>query len=520
MRWVVGVFALVVVAALAVRIVGRGESAEPPTGTPEPRTPQATPPVSPTLEGHPAAPTATPPAASRPARSGVVFDVRGLRGEPVDGAEIRIRAEEEPPESASRHRWERRRPHVALAPGRYRARAVGGDQRGHVSNEASFEVPSDAPVVLSLEEGTGIAAAVKLPPEIAGADADVFLLKADDAVSDRDVAARGKRGRLHKGVATFEDLEPGRYVVAASLDRMTVAARTTVDVHGGMTRVELVVPAPDPSQFVVVRVLGPDGVPVEERDVRLATDYSSARVSAGGGGLVSRRPDGDWVVGHNPAGTLHGEPGGAWGLEVTSHRYGTLQRRYDPSTDSRLEFRFAEPVRVEIQLDGYVGSTLQGRLMVVPRPLPEFDRHGYRGVPGVHPPDGVVPESGLVVVDPIQPGPYALLLVLRGGAPGEDALVARLPFEARPGRTSVRLPIPSRQELVVRPAAPDPSLRFGLERLEDEGNWIVGYRKSDEHGVLRFPELPDGSYRLFGRYGGTERKIPVTLPGPTVVHLD
>jgi hypothetical protein len=346
-------------------------------------------------------------------------------------------------------------------------------------------------------------------------DAEVLLLRSDVDPSDRDVTRGGRRLRVRDGVTTLEELEPGRYVVAASLDRLTVAVRTSVDIHGGATRVELVVPPPDPSKYVIARVLGPRGDPLDERDVRIAPSYYGPQIVASGGGVVSRRGDGDWMVGHHPAAAMYGASGGTWALEVTSPKYGVLQRRYDPAADDRLEFRFAEPARVEIQLDGYVGSSLQGRLMVTPQPAPELDRRGHRGAPGVQ-----FSEDGRVVVDPIQPGPYVLLLILRGDKPEDgSAVIERLPFVVRPGRTSVRLPIPERRELVVRAPTRDPSLRLGLERIDEAGNWIVRYRKPDEDGALRFPELPDGEYDLFGRWAGSERRIRVNLPAQTAVTL-
>jgi hypothetical protein len=97
------------------------------------------------------------------------------------------------------------------------------------------------------------------------------------------------------------------------------------------------------TQFVEVRVVGPDGAPLAGSDLSFQVKATSpGSNSSWGSGARGRRPDGALLLSlpGSKSGSAVSDPASRWTVEVKSKTYGSKETPFTPGATSRLEVQF------------------------------------------------------------------------------------------------------------------------------------------------------------------------------------
>ena len=415
---------------------------------------------------------------------------------------------------ASRLPWEPRVPHRDLEPGAwmFRAEAEGG---ALVSDPVTLNLIAGAGAVrvaLPLLSRSGIRGRVVYPDGVTGQYLSVHLYRASpegepDATSlrrDREVAHEGLRGSGDVAYA-FPKLEPGRYVLALVTNHDPVAL-VAVMVADRMIEQDIVVPEPDPAEYVLLRVLAPDGE--DAGDVRISTSFHGAAIVSSGGGRVERLADGRWRVYHHRVRGHETLPEGRDTIEVRSEAHGQKLVEYRRGTDRELTVRLEEPAVLRVTVSGAAGSGFEADLGV--SLILRMSASSYRSFGGA----GKTDAEGRWVFEGQAPGDYEIRLTLRPGE-YESMLLASAPVTLVPGVVDRTVALPRLHALVVDPG--DIDERLSLMAIDDV--WTVRLGPL-EGGRLGLPGVPAGSYFLMRRTRSTNELMPIRIPAPGVIRFE
>jgi hypothetical protein len=296
--------------------------------------------------------------------------------------------------------------------------------------------------------------------------------------------------------AMFFDLEPGRYLVAAFLNRRRLLGAATVDVGEGSQEVSLPMEPPESGTYLTVRLVGPDGGPIPGNvSFRIVAELDGRSRTT----TVDALPGPDqWLVMFD---TL-AEKGATQGtLRVGTRDFGGATAPVSLRGGQTVTLKFGKPARLSVELDNYKGSGVEGALYVALRG--ELGADGWGKVA----PDGTCDLRG------VQPGPYKLTLFVRRGK--RNWPIHQRDMNLREGDDKARVAMPMLHTLTVRWAAKGRPRNAQIRSQSD----TVGPGRMDARmsgRVATFRDLAPGEYRV--DCGGKRAKVRV--PGTPEVVLE
>ena len=304
----------------------------------------------------------------------------------------------------------------------------------------------------------------------------------------QDQSQRYARSRS-PGRASWNDLEPGRYLVAAFLNRRRLIAHAIVEVTAGPSEVELQATQPKAGTYVTVKLLGPDGGPVPGQvSFRVLTAQPKSKPRR-----VDALQQGDaWLVfldGVDP------KAGNEATLRVGTRDFGGAMHPLRLRGGGTITIRFRKPARLKLQLQRYSGSDVDGSLFVALRS--DLGADAWKLVA----PDGTCELNG------VQPGPYHLQLYVRKQKQTWPIYRRRVNLNA--GDDELSIAVPALHSLSVRWAGKGRP-RSAVLRCSDE---TIGTMRRDARlrgGVATFDGLAAGTYEI----ECARKRTTVRVPGP------
>jgi len=381
------------------------------------------------------------------------------------------------------------------------------------------------PVDLSLAPG-GRGSVRLVVHEPSGFDIAVHAADPIDLVGAQILAARDDGGPLPEDIREIRGIEdavdatvdpdtgraklgvePGRYHLILLRDGEEIASRSAA-IGEGRVAIEFSAPPRDRATLAFVIVFDPQGSPVE--DVSFET-IRRMRSSDGS--------EHDWDAWTRSR--YHGEgrhtliesSGGGGGreegwsevsrsLRCTSQRFGTVEGPVSYGSSAVQEYRFVEPAELVVDLLGYVGSELQGRVRL--RVAGAEEGVGQDDVWGTTDP------LGRVTFPPLAPGARRLRASI--GSRWNGSAVLERDLTLRSGENSLAIELPELHSLAVRFP---PEHRGRSASLRDPaGNWVA-HEQVGEDGLVEFPDLAAGSYRL----GDEMETMEIAVPSGGVVEF-
>lgn len=410
--------------------------------------------------------------------------------------------------------WLPEEPWIELRPGSYTLRASA--EGGFASKEQNLVVEESGAtpaLVFQLERLPGIEGRIHFPSGVLARPIAVYALRftGSKPPSDERLVGEGTKKETDGRTYQYEGLKPGSYLVGTGYGTRSVAVRAVVRVDTATVDQPLNLPEPDPAQFVVLHVFGPDGIRLS--DVRVETRYRGGSFGATGGGRFFRRDDGALLVPHHSwdklrFGSEHTDA--KWFVEVISDEFGSISREYVPVEDEELTIRFLPGARLTVRIAGYVDSGHEGKVQVylkargAPDPYFGSTRHDRK-------PDS----DGRQILGPDQPGAYEAILVLRPGTLHAKA-IARLPLQLRAGENDALIPLPGLHKLTV---ISQPGLRAHVTAAGDRHGLRSLRRNIGKDGKAVFEHLPAGTYTVGVWGNGVSEVVTVEIPAQTVVRL-
>jgi hypothetical protein len=395
---------------------------------------------------------------------------------------------------------------MEMKPGKWRVSATGGDDVRFASPPTDVELrPGMDPLVLTLRPRAGIVVVAKRPEDLAALRVRFFLARAEGS-DPTDDELRTSKTRVSpfddEGVPdelfqqmqgtwsvgdrrSFLDLEPGRWVVAAGFDGAALGRRV-VTVGEGAVECEIAVPAPDPSQFVEVRVIGPEGA--APASVRLEWEYRAARESASYSAEAIARGGGVWQVrrvgaGDRPQSSEWSGPrdlGGRWYLQASVDGFVREEAEAAPGA-ARVEIRLRVPAIAVVRLTGLPPGIDTKRFV----PTMEDEGHAY-----------ISAETGPVTrLGPVAPGRHQISLSVSVGQ-WSTLRIERRAVDLVAGENVVEFAVPQLHPLDLDLGALQGARRCSLEPVIDGSDPDSAYVELDDAGRAKLDLVPAGRYRL------------------------
>lgn len=308
----------------------------------------------------------------------------------------------------------------------------------------------------------------------------------------------------------FSDREPGLYAVGIGHMGGELIAFTTVELTGGIERIELRQPADDDSDYLRLIALEPDGLP--------ARTLSVSAVSSGPDGPdwrepeTLRKPDGSHWVRYDDlaAFDLSSWPNGATiKLTLQSPRFGSKSVDLLPGQkEIQVQFEAPHALTVLVRGDGTDGAAvgLSRQADDEPTPMLRYWRGSsddqFESV-----------EDGQVRFARLAPGTWELTLY-------NDSSIQLAKQTVQMGSTDMQIELtaPPTYELVIHIPGAVESSGVQIARLDASGQPDGGteaYAQVESDDRARFKGLPAGSYRLMSWDGSGS--ITVTVPSGEVL---
>jgi len=383
---------------------------------------------------------------------------------------------------------------VRLPRGACRVRAQVWFPEPLQSEETEYDagVSGSPPLVLKLE-GRRTLSARLVPAEgllvpdrvefrlrkVEGQEADPESLK-----DDQKRAASQTGGR-----ATWYDLDPDRYLIAAFLDGKYLLAHGVAEIGDVSTEVDLPFDAPKAGTYVTAKLLGPKGEPVQGT-TRFAIILGSGARARYQQADALRCSDGQWFV------LLSETTESEALLRASVSDFGTGQDSFDPRRAGTVTIRFREPARLRVRADRFAGSGAEGRLFAA-----LWCENG--GTVSAR----QIEADGRCDLGSVQPDDYSLILFIRDRDTRWSISTRRITLRA--GEQEEKVAVPALHTLVVRPS---PNLRARDVTLLSSDPVLGWMRRTVrvENEVATFDALPAAQYEV--QCG--KRRVEVRVPNP------
>jgi len=373
------------------------------------------------------------------------------------------------------------------------------------SEEVDYEVREGAngePLVLVLESRRVLTARLKLPEGYSFPRTVEYRLRRVEGNAEIDPESLLKdQSNKHAysrsaGKAQWFDLEPGRYLIAAFLDRRRLIAHEIAEVkEEGESEIELPVTEPEAGSYVKVQVNGPDGGPVPGNISFRVVTTTKGRPRTHN---VNALQQGDvWLVYIDNLGE-NVEPMAT--MRVGTRDFGGATEEFSLRGGRNISFRFGKPAKLSLKIDRYSGSGVEGSLYVA-----------LRGTLGADAWQLVSPD-GTCKLKSVQPGRYDLFLYVRKS--GRNYPIYKRPLDLNQGEDNMSVTVPVLHTVKVRWVGRG-SPRNAVLRSKDEN---LGWMRRDERmrgKVATFELLAAGEYQI----ECNRKRKNVRVPGSAEVQL-
>jgi hypothetical protein len=289
--------------------------------------------------------------------------------------------------------------------------------------------------------------------------------------------------------------------------------------------VELSLPPLDRSDYLLLHVLDPAGSPFDGAQIEVSYKTPRGGQSSGSGTVVHREKGVYWVLHGEWGGSKEDDGEGTNGVTVSAEGYPQKEVEYRRSETSELTVKLDEPAFAEVVLVGFDPSAIAGRIQVSIESPPQPPQEGEVQTPAARgrrvmrsrgnfsSMQEELSEEGQIIVGPLSPGSYIVMVQSGGGHP-----VARQEVTLGPGKNRVEVPFPRLSSLTVRLPGASADSHLQIEPLGGDGDGRYSFSaRVGRDGAARFHDLPPGEYRLRLFGGGESADMTVSLPGQAEV---
>jgi PDZ domain len=337
---------------------------------------------------------------------------------------------------------------------------------------------------------------------------------------------RPEKGHLF----TITGILPGTYLIGASRGNGPVLVADTVEVADQMVTRDLAMPPLARSDYLVLRVVGPDGRLLSDVDVSTGFRSKSGGSSVSGGGEL-RQPDGTFWVAHHGWQGLEDEEG-TNSVTVRAEGYPAKTVEYRRSETSELTVELGEPAILDVTVEGYDPRTLEGTIGVAieeekaaeeeggdDSPRFRAARMARRRFSRMNLDEAEEIANGKRTIGPLEPGNYRVLLQYQGGRRGGFP-VAATPVTIRAGKNSVSIRMPALYSLRVRVDGGPRRMNLSLGPAQEGGDLpISSGQEVGSDGQAVFDGLPAGTYKITLHTDGEPGEMLVSVPGQREVRF-
>ena len=317
--------------------------------------------------------------------------------------------------------WSTLEPWIELPPGRYELRAVAEFDSlsgGSDTKSVTLRLGKDPdPIAFEVRMLSTLQVRVEKPPELMDTELKVALFR----IGDEELAG------VDMGLGQFiwRELEPGTYRVSGNWVFGSEAAGTTTVVVGpGLTEAVLEMAAPDPAKRFVLRVLGPDGRPLDD------LQFNQTFTPEPGQEIESAL---DPVTTKNGTHYLYRidneRRAGTYRVDVSHDDYGDVSVILDPASTATNEVRFAAPAFVDATVPGHARAGGDCVLQF----FRDYDTSMGWEVERLG-------KDGQLRFGPVQPGAYILILRLESDTANAYLGNERVVLKSGEQPVTVRLP--------------------------------------------------------------------------------
>lgn len=450
------------------------------------------------------------------ARKRIEVELRlvGETGEPLESGVIVARGWNVGSRGMRVLRWSAEAPAIPLEAGKWRLEAFSGNVRERASQRGRFDadfasesydletplLAGEPPIELTLAPPTSLHGSLVVgDPAVGHSQFTVKLARyvgADKPSMDSSNRQVLSRQLSSGGSFTFQDLEPGRYLVTLQPGfRGTVLYEETVDLERGRNEHVVDLPQLDRSQFVWLRCLDPGGEPVEASSVSIRVDTKGGGAWSGPVQTIPLTTGGQLVELPDYVAETERKGSTVAGIQLTvkHSRYSDVLVSIDGG-ERQAEARFEGSGELTVTVTGIPPGAHQGlRLHLQPA--------GAKGrsVAG----RGVIPDDdGVVHWKRAQLGASELLL-MQDSSPessfGPMAVIHRQELVVAAGSSSVSMPYPELYDLEIY--VPNGRVREMIRVLalpHDREGIISNTPRAilGEDLRVRVSGLPAGQYRI------------------------
>jgi len=369
-------------------------------------------------------------------------------------------------------------------------------------NRASGAGGSGTALVLTMESRRVLTARLKLPEGYAVPRTVEYRLRRIEGNVEiepeellKDQSNRHAYSRS-AGKAQWFDLEPGRYLVAAFLDKRRLIAHEIAEVNAeGVSEIELPVIEPEAGTYVKVQLTGPDGGPVPGNISFRVVTTTKGRAKTH---RVNALQQGDmWLVYVDGLGD-NVDPDAT--MRVGTRDFGGATEDFSLRGGRTISFRFDKPAKLSVKVERFSGSGVEGSLYVA-----------LRGKLGADAWKQVSPD-GAAKLGSVQPGRYDLFLYVRKG--GKNYPIYKRPFDLKPGDEEASITVPVLHTLKVRWVGKGNARNVVLRSKDENLGWMR--RDARVRGkVATFELLAAGEYQV----ECNRKRKNVRVPGPPEVSV-
>ena len=416
--------------------------------------------------------------------------------------------------------WYQDTPEIQLDPGDHQLQASGGENNIHRSEKQTVTIVRGqlpAAIEIRMKDEPGVCGKVEFPPGETNLSLQVSLLELTEGADpnpDR-LAREGKKAWVYGSRRSYviRDVAPGNYLLGLVFNHQIVIDHRTVQIGKAMQTEDFVMPAPDDSQFLMLRVQSPKGTAVS--DVSFTVGYRSEGYNASGGSRYQQMPDGRWRVFHYLVKEKNRKSGGVWFVTARSQTLGSKTVEYDATNTKSLEVRFEEPAKLTVSVAGYRGSDMVGKVRLQVQPTQKGKKN--RGYSYYGRNSSKLDAEGVQTFGPLAPGDYDIVVQVKGErnrwASG-DVVSTTL----KPGDNTATVELPKLYSLTVVVDGEQEKASFRLSS-RTPGYHYYSNTKKPQGGQVVFPNLVPGDYTL-QCWGTTSGQMKVSIPAQLSVRFE
>lgn len=423
----------------------------------------------------------------------------------------------------SKEAWDRSRAEILLRPGTYELLAVHRNSEHWHSEVQEVRVePGADNVELSFElrGHPGLGGRVVFPPGVKPTMATVYALRYTGANPPglSRLQREGKQDIAYKFddfSYSISDIRPGTYLLGAGPARDTILATATVVVEEVPVHQDLLIPAPDISNHLVLWIHGPNGETLREVSVQMGSGSRFPPAAGLNSSGVLCQSDGAFLV---PLRRLAetSQKDEQQHLTVVSSKYGRKSVVYDPYAGGEMTVRFDDPAILEVALQGYHESGYEDKVRLALRGGGAEKRPGslaYR-LRAAEAPD----DEGKRTFESLQPGEYTVVVLMETVSGQGYRSVDEVPVTVRRGRNAIPISLPQLFSLTVVVEGGEPGERLTLYPLGGEIRAQALSAYLGERSRAVFEGLPAGVYRLNVSEQWVN-EVTVTVPSDSEIHV-